>query len=188
LNFVRIVDHADLDNVNVGLVKLCRGADVAAAKQRLCALLPNDVDVFTRDEINAHEKHHWVVMTSTGFIFGSGAIVAVVVGIAIMYQSLATQVTRNLPEYATLKAIGYTDAQVSWVVLQQAILLSVAGFVPGLGAALLLYEAVRKSDYLPIDMPWTRVFFVFGISLFMAIASGLLALRKVRLADPADLY
>ncbi len=188
VNFQRLTDSATLDDVSVGLVKLDRGADAETAKKKLRALLPHDVDVLTRDELNAQEQRYWIVQTSTGLILGCGAIVAFIVGVVIMYQALATQIMRNLSEYATLKAIGFDDSQVSWLVLRQAILLSVAGFLPGFGATLVFYDVLRKSEYVPVEMTWTRVFFVLGMSLAMAIASGLLAQRKVRFADPADLY
>jgi putative ABC transport system permease protein len=188
VNFVRLMDTAALDDVSVGLIQLVPGADAERAKQELAALLPNDVDVFTREELLTKEKRYWIVHTSTGLILGCGAVVAFVVGVVIMYQALAAQIMRRLSEYATLKAIGFGDGQLAWLVLRQSILLSTVGFLPGLVAALVVYDAIRKSDYVPIEMSWTRVVLVFGISLVMAMAAGLLAVRKIRLADPADLY
>jgi putative ABC transport system permease protein len=185
---LRIDPRASLENVSIGLVKLRPGADPQRVKEQLRSILPGDVNIRTRTELNAEESHYWITATSTGLIISSGAVVAVIVGVVIMYQSLSSQVTRHLPEYATMKALGYTNTDVSLVVLLQGILLAATGFFPAWLLAALTYDALRKDEFLPVTMPWSRVVEVFCLSLFMASLAGILALRKVRRADPADLY
>ena len=67
-------------------------------------------------------------------------------------------------------------------------MLAVLGFVPGLAISAALYALTRTAARIPMDLTLTRVFFVLGLSILMCTISGLGALRKVRSADPADLF
>jgi len=169
-------------------VKLQPGAHPNDVANALRDRLPGDVEVLTRADVLGGEIRHWVWETSIGLIFQLGVVVAMVVGTAIVYQVLSSDVTNHLPEYATLKAIGYSSGYLASVVLQQALVLAVLGFVPGLAISAALYALTRTAARIPMDLTLTRVFFVLGLSVLMCTISGLGALRKVRSADPADLF
>jgi putative ABC transport system permease protein len=176
---------------SLGLVKLADGASPGDAEQmadRLNERLPVDVRAVARGELLERERQHWVEDTSLGKIFVMGVVLAFVVGIVFVYQVMASDIGNRLGEFATLKAIGYGDGYVNKVVLQQALLLAVAGFVPGLVAAVGLYAITRHFARLPLAMTWEVAGLVLGLVVVMCAASGLLALRKVRAADPADLF
>ena len=174
--------------VNLGLVKLLPGTDAEATAAALNDALPEDVEVLTRANVLNREVHHWVQNTSIGLIFQLGVVVALFVGTAIVYQVLSSDVANHLPEYATLKAIGYGGGFLAGVVLQQAAMLAVLGFLPGLAIAAVLYWLTRVTARVPIELTTGRVFFVLGLSVLMCTISGLGALRKVRSADPAELF
>jgi len=188
LNFVRIFPRRSLDSVNLGLVTLKDGSDPARAATRLRALLPPDTRVFTRAELDAYEETFWRKRTSTGLVFGFGVVVSFVVGMVILYQTLATQIIRHLPQYATFKAIGYTDGYLQRVVLSLALITAGVAFVPALAAAVMAYDKLRTLARLPIEMTPTRIAAVLVIALTMSGATALLAVSKVRRADPADLF
>lgn len=187
-NYRRIIPKSSLDDVGIGLVKIRPGADSLAVVQALRKLMPADVHVWTRDEFRNHEIHHWLVATSTGFIFGSGVVVAILVGLVILYQTISTQIMTKMNEYATLKAIGYQSRQIFRFVVEQACYIALLGFLPGLIAALGLYVAVQMAVFLPMIMTWERIFTVILLTIGMAVGSGWLAFRKVQAADPADLF
>ncbi len=176
------------ENVSLGLVRIAPGADPNVAAAALRGQLPDDVEVLTREEVLGAEVRHWVWETSIGLIFQLGVVVALVVGTAIVYQVLSSDVANHLPEYATLKAIGYSGNYLAAVVLQQAVVLAVLGFIPGWIVATGLYMLTRATARIPIDMTLGRVLFVLVLSIVMCVVSGLGALRKVRTADPADLF
>ena len=188
LNFVRIFPRRSLDNVNLGLVTLKDGSDPGLAAARLRALLPPDTRVFTRAELDAYEETFWRKRTSTGLVFGFGVVVSVVVGMVILYQTLATQIIRHLPQYATFKAIGYTDGFLQRVVLSLALITAGIAFVPALATAVMAYDKLRTLARLPIEMTPARVAVVLVIALTMSGATALLAVSKVRRVDPADLF
>jgi len=188
LNFVRIFPRRSLDNVNLGLVTLKDGSDPGLAAARLRSLLPPDTRVFTRAELDAYEETFWRKRTSTGLVFGFGVVVSVVVGMVILYQTLATQIIRHLPQYATFKAIGYTDGFLQRVVLSLALITAGIAFVPALATAVMAYDKLRTLARLPIEMTPARVAVVLVIALTMSGATALLAVSKVRRVDPADLF
>jgi putative ABC transport system permease protein len=74
------------------------------------------------------------------------------------------------------------------VILWQASLLALIGFFPGLVASLGIYEWTRQAARIPIGMTASRVVLVLLLTVMMCLCSGLLAIRKLRSADPADLF
>ena len=188
LNFIRIFPDQSLDDVNLGLLTLKPGSDPDKVAAELRALLPADTQVFTRAEIDAYEQAFWRMRTSTGLVFGFGVIVSIVVGMVILYQALTTQVTRQLPQYATLKAMGYTDGYLQQIVVAVALMTACIPFLPAWGAAIMAYDKVRMMARLPIEMTGTRVVIVLVITIVMSAATALIAVRKVHRADPADLF
>ena len=115
-------------------------------------------------------------------------IVAFVVGIAIVYQVLSSDVARLLPEYATLKAMGYRNGYLAWVVLQQALALALLAFVAGLSISLILYSITALVTGVPISMTLENLLLVFAMSILMCTVSGIAAIRKAFQAEPADLF
>jgi putative ABC transport system permease protein len=146
------------------------------------------VKVFTRAEIEQAERDYWVNRTALGQFFYFGVLLAVTVGGIFIYQMMVADIKKHLPEYATLKAMGYQFGFLFRVVLWQSVYLSVAGYALGLIGGLGLYEVTKAAARLPIGMTWERVGIVLGLTVGMCVLSCLLAVRKVRTADPADLF
>ncbi|HEX3870121.1 MAG TPA: ABC transporter permease DevC [Pirellulales bacterium] len=174
--------------MSLGLVTLADGADADAVKRQLQAIMPGDTQVMTRADLRAYEQHHWVVTTSVGTIFGLGVGVAMLVGLAIVYQVLSSDIANRIPEYATLMAMGYGRRYISGVVIRQALMLAVAGFVPGWLISYVLYKVTAAGANLPMKMTPGLTISVLLLNVAMCATSGLLSLRKVNTADPADLF
>jgi putative ABC transport system permease protein len=176
------------DTANLGLVVLRPGADPDTVARSLRNVLPADTQVLTRSELTANEIAFWTTRTGTGLIFGSGLVVAFVVGIMILYQTLATQITRQLPQFAMLKAIGHTERRLDAIVLIEAMLLTLAGFLPAVGVALWVYALIRAQTALPVTMTATQLAGVFAVAVFMSAISATLSLVRLRRADPAEIF
>ena len=58
----------------------------------------------------------------------------------------------HLRQYATLQAMGYAEGYLSRVVLFQAVIMAVAGYLPGVAAAWALYQLTTKAIAIPVDM------------------------------------
>ena len=172
----------------LGLIRLKPGSDAAAVQASLRQRLPDDVQVWTPAQLVDAEKQFWRTNTPIGPIFLMGALIGLLVGAVIVYQILYTDVSDHLGEYATLKAMGYSDRQLYVVVLDQALILSVIGFPIGFAFAQVLYMGARNDTHLPIEMTVARALMVLGFTVLMCVFSGAMALRKLRSADPADVF
>ncbi len=188
LNFMRIFDGRQRGLIDVGVISLEPGVDADAVAKVLREKLPSDVRVFTREEFIAFEKKYWQTSTAIGFIFTLGTAMGFIVGTVIVYQVLYTDVADHLPEYATLKAMGYTDWYLLGVVFQEAIILALLGFLPGIGISTVLYHLAAGATNLPIKMTINRAVTVIIMTLVMCLVSGGIAVRKLRAADPADIF
>jgi putative ABC transport system permease protein len=187
LNFQRLFDR-ELGQIDFGVLSLSEGANLEIVKIEIEKTLPNDVRVLTKEEFVQFERAYWEGATAIGFVFNFGAILGLVVGVIITYQVLYTDVVNHLPEYATLKAMGYTNNYLTGVVLQESLILSLLGFVPALITALVLYALATAGSGLPIEMTFGRAGLVFVLTVVMCFVSGLLAMRKLKQADPADIF
>jgi putative ABC transport system permease protein len=186
-NFFRVTRRRD-DPVNLGLITLTPGADADKVAAQLRQTLPNDVQVFTRGGLAAQENAYWTTRTSVGLIFGSGLAVALIVGIMVLYQTLATQIARHLPEFATLKAIGYGNASLAVVVGTEAAIIVVAAFIPAAVAATAVYAVIRSETLLPVTFSATSVAVVLAATLIMSAGSAFMSLSNLRRADPAEIF
>lgn len=186
--FPFLVDRTEPNTVELGLVRLRPGTDAKAVKSMLERQFGSQVAVYTKAEFAEVEKKYWAEGTGIGFIFGLGVLVGFLVGVVIVYQILHSDVADHLPEYATLKAIGYNNEYLLRVVFQESIILSIAGFLPGYIISLILYQVAQDATSMPVYMTAARAGLVFVMALVMCTLSASIALRKLSQADPAEVF
>ena len=186
--FLQIFPQRQSDRIDVGLIKLKPKVDPKQVQLQLEAMLLHDVKILTPKEFAEIEKQYWANGTGIGFIFGLGVIVGFIVGIIIVYQILYSDVSQHLPEYATLKAMGYSDRYLLWVLLQEALLLSLLGYFPGLLLSFGLYQIAYAATLLPIIMKSETAISVLILTIVMCSVSGAIAMKKLRSVDPADVF
>jgi putative ABC transport system permease protein len=176
-----------LQQVNVGSLFLESGADLETVRTRLQNTLPPAVRVVTREELRQSEQAFRASFPE-GKILNFGAAIGFVVGVVIVYQVLYTDVSDHLPEYATLKAMGYSDVSLLAVVLQEAVILAVLGFIPGYITSYWVYQLLTYLTKIPLTMRTGIALQVFVLTLVMCVISGAIAMNKLRSADPADVF
>ncbi|MFW9261960.1 ABC transporter permease DevC [Nostoc sp. CALU 546] len=186
--FLQLFPERKPDRIEVGLITLQPDVDVEKVRSQLVNGLPKDVRVLTPEEFAKVERTYWEEGTGIGFIFGLGTAVGFIVGIVIVYQILYSDVSDHLPEYATLKAMGYTDNYLLGVLIQEALLLAILGFLPGFFLSFGLYQVTYAATMLPIFMKMERAIQVWILTVIMCSVSGAIAMRKLRSADPADVF
>jgi putative ABC transport system permease protein len=187
-NFFRLVPTRKPGMVDIGLIKLQPGANPDAVRVRIAALLPEDVAVLKKASFLQREKTFWSRNLPVGFIFHASLVMGLIVGAVIVYQILYSGVSEHLAEFATLKAIGYPDRRLFRVVLQESLLLSVLGFIPGVLLSLGVYRLVQTATVLPVRMTLLRLIVTYILTASMCIASGAFAVRGLRSADPAEIF
>jgi putative ABC transport system permease protein len=174
--------------VSLGLVKLRPGVDAATAAAELNRSLPPDVRARTRGEVVAREQRFCLRVTPAGVILSLGLLVAVTVGMVFAYQVIASDVQDHLRQYATLKAMGYRNGYLARVVLLQAAIIALAGYLPAVLAARGLYAWTHRLNGIAIALAPARSAVVLVLALALCSLSGLLALRRAIKTDPADLF
>lgn len=187
-NFLRIFPGRSRGVIDVGLIRLHQNADIEAAKSLLKKYLQRDVVVYDRAEFVQKEVDYWATNTPIGYVFGFGILIGLVVGSIIVYQILFADVSDHLQEYATLKAMGYSNTFLGAVVVQQAVILAVLGFIPGLLLSIYLYGLASDALMIELIMNRARALLVLAVTIGMCTFSALLALRKIRTADPAAIF
>ncbi len=191
--FARFFPHplapsATLRLADVGLLQLHEDADPELVRAALQQVLPDDVVVYSHADFLANEKDFWQNATPIGFIFSLGMFMGFIVGLVICSQILSSEVQANWKEFATLKAIGYTNRYLTLVVLQEALLLSILGFAPALLLTELLYAELERRTDLPLFLTSYRIGMVLILTVAMCTISGLLAVNKIKKTDPAEVF
>lgn len=186
-NYMGLMGSEALDKVSLGILALKPGADLTTVKTQLRATLPPEVGIFTREEFIARERQYQETEPN-GVILKFGTIVGFVVGIIIVYQVLYADINDHLSEYATLKAMGYAERTLLFVILQEALILAVLGFIPGFVTSVGIYQLLTILTRIPLTMKATVATQVFLLTLIMCLVSGAIASSKLRSADPADVF
>ena len=187
--FLRLFPQRIAGAPNHILVTLAPGADARPVVEHLRATLPAyDSIVRTVEEAFAKDQAFQTTQRPVGLVFGFGVVIGILVGIIIVYQVLSTDVAEHLKEYATFKAIGYSQRFFLGIVFEEALILAVLGFIPGFLVSLGLYAMVAGVTGLPLAMTGSRVVFVLAGTLVMCALSGAIATRKLARANPADLF
>ena len=188
LNFRRLFPQRSESSIDMGLIHLVPGSDPINVQQLIRQTIPPDVQVLTAAQLKQLEIDYWNKTTPIGYIFTFGAIMGLVVGVIIVYQILYSDVQDHLQEYATLKAMGYSHSYLRNVVLQQSVILAILGFMPGIAVSMLIFSQAAEVTRLPLEMDIKAATFILFLTVVMCAGSGMLALRRLKSIDPAEVF
>lgn len=160
-------------------------AVVASLRQELGA---EPVKVRSFAQAQADDRAYQTTQRPIGVIFGFGVLIGVLVGLVIVYQVLSTDVADHLREYATFKAMGYRHSFFLGIVIEEAVILAVLGFLPGFLIALLIYHGMSGATGLPVSMDLMRASAVLFGTVVSCTISGAFATRRLKSANPAELF
>jgi len=187
-NFLSVMPHRRESGVDIGIIRLVDGVDIESVKQELNSLLNDDLELITKSEFIERELSYWHGTAPVGFVFGIGAIMGFLVGLVLVYQVLFSEISTNYREYSTLLALGYTFFFLICYISAFSLLVGSLGFIPGYILSYLTYSYTSSVIHIPMPMPPSKVAFVYLIMLVMCGLSSLLAMNKLRSADPADMF
>ena len=174
--------------VDLGMVRVAPGHDIAEVRDRIAKRLGRDVWVHTRSDFRQREMRFWQRSTPIGYVFWAGKVIGFVVGVVICYQVIFSDISDHMPEFATLKAMGYNSDYFTGLIVTEALWLALMGFVPGALVSWGLYAWLGGQTSLRMDMTADVLLLVLGSTILMCVLSGLLAVRKLLTADPASLF
>lgn len=171
------------------LLTLRPGAQTEAVIARLKSLISDpSLRIRSYEQAAQEDLRYQQTKRPTGIIFGFGVLIGVLVGIVIVYQVLSTDVADHLREYATFKAMGYGPQFFLGIVFEEALVLGIMGFIPGLVVGTTILTVMGKITTLPLGMTPSMVATVFLGTIVFSALSGAIATRRLAAADPADLF
>lgn len=186
-NFVKLCDYGSRETTNYGLLTL-RPGEGRRAVERLREILPDDVLVYSRAEMLKRERNHWVHQTSTGKLFAFGVLVAAIVAVVVVQQVLSNDVREHLPEYATLKAMGYSSKRLAGVIVVQSLIYMLISFAAAVGIAAVVYRITAELAGVPMRLTLENLMLTLLLAVVVGSATGLVTAYKLRSAQPADLF
>ncbi len=187
-NFLRLFPERSPGSVDIGLIRLEPGADRESIRREIEPLLNSEARVLTREELVDAEIRFIRENAPIDFIFGMGAAVGFFVGFVVVYQILYTEISDSMREFATLKAMGFSDGYLLRVVFWQAMILSILGYFPGFALAIWLYDVATEAIQMQFHMTTERACLVFCMTIVMCCLSASMAISRIRSADPADVF
>ena len=187
-NFQTFLPELNNSDIQLGVIQLKPGVSARHVQATLQTFLEPSVQVLTIAELTAKEMNHWRRNTSFGLIFNLGVLVGLAVGAIIVYQILYSDVGDHLAEYATMKAMGYSDRFVVSIIMQESLILATLAFAPSVLVSMGLYQLLIRSTGLLVTMSVSRAGLVFALTLVICAASGWLATGKLRRLDPAEVF
>ncbi len=146
-----------------------------------------DNDVLTRQEFIDRTIRYWTIQTGMGMAFFLTALLAVLIGGAVVGQAIFANTMEHLREYGTLKAIGARNRDIYVVIFGQAATSAVLGYVPGLAITMLMQGTVSKLG-VPLLLDWPLLATMFVVIMITCLISAWFSVRKIRVLDPVSVF
>lgn len=146
-----------------------------------------NVDVYTRRDYSLKTRLYWTWETGIGIGFGLTVLLAIVVGVVIVSQTIYSATIEHLREFGTLKAIGATNRDVYAIILKQALINAALGYVAGLAITLFVVRASGTTGLVLVVPPLLMVG-VFVLTLLMCVGASIISVRKALRVDPMVVF
>jgi putative ABC transport system permease protein len=145
-----------------------------------------DMSTFTREQFSLRSRLHWLTKTKAGIALGYAALLGLLVGGVVTSQTLYAATAASLREFAVLRALGIPRWRMALLVISQSFWVGLAGIVLALPCAFALAEV---ADVLGVRvmLPIWLLAGSAAITMSMALGAGMMALRSLRLIEPAIL-
>ena len=182
----RRLTGAGQDQATYERVQLADGANLESVRAEITARLP-DTEVITQDEFRKRSQAYWLFQTGAGAALIAGAVLGLIVGVVIVAQTLYASTKDHINEFATLRALGAGAGYIVKVILMQAVLSGLIGYLLGISLALAVIQAAQDTK-LNVVMTPELAATLFAITIGMCIFAALSAIIKVVRIDPAVVF
>jgi putative ABC transport system permease protein len=180
--------QGDLADVELGVIKVLPGHAVDDVEAALRRALPSSITVLSKPELLEFETGFQSTVSPVGPIFSLGTAIGFIVGMMISYQVLYTDLSDHRAQYATLKAMGYENGYLVRMVVAQSAFHALVAFAPAWLLGTLLFAVVGELALLPLRMTVGLSLLSLALTVAMCVLSGLVAVRRVVSADPAEVF
>jgi putative ABC transport system permease protein len=186
LSTARTLLGASADQASYTLVTAASGAPIQDLKSALAKRLP-DAAILTHAEFRKRSLDYWLFETGAGAALIAGALLGIIVGMVIVAQTLYASTKDHLNEFATLRALGASAGYINKVILIQAVLSAVIGYVLGMALSLLVIRAAEDSTLLIVMTPRLALM-LLALTVGMCVLAAVCAIFKVIRIDPAVVF
>lgn len=180
-----LIDFVKPEQTFYLLARCQNPADAPAVAARLRREYP-DMSAYTKSEFSSRSRWYWLVATKTGIAIGGSALLGLIVGAVVVSQTLYAAVAASLREFATLRALGIPRWRIGGTVVVQSLWIGGIGIALALPIAFVIAELVEQFGARAL-LPLWLIASAASVTMFMAVAAGLLALRSLRLIEPMHL-
>ena len=168
------------------LVKAVPGADIPALQRALSGRV-RDVDVLTTAKFSSMTRIYWMFTTGAGVAVLLAALLGLVVGVVVVAQTIYATTMDHIREYGTLKAMGAPNSYIYRVIVTQAGMSAVAGYVLAMIVSVFIVHASTKGG-AAILLPWQMAVGIFFLTLLMCVSAAVVSINKVTSLDPAMVF
>lgn len=168
------------------LVKLAEGASPAEVRAEIRRRLPFN-DVHSRTDWAERCRAYWVESTGLGLSVFMMVFLGALVGVVIVGQTLYASTMDHRREFATIKAIGGTNADVYRIISKQSLIVALASFAVGMVLARVVSPFMEMQD-LKIIIPPTCDLIVLIGTVVLCLAASLVSFRRIASLDPAVVF
>jgi putative ABC transport system permease protein len=173
-------------HISYVLIKAAEGYKIEDVRDRVQKKIP-DTDVITAEDFGKNSAHYWLFTTGAGVSLIMGVILGLCVGGVIVAQTLYASTMDRLPEYATLRAIGGPAGYLYRIVLTQAALAGVIGYVLGMIVVGFIVWSGRNASAAPEMPPWLALAIALS-TLVVCLLAAAISLRVVTKIDPVKVF
>lgn len=174
------------DRASSLLVRLKADADRDKTLQAIKAQV-GGAEVLTSGEFKSRSRSFWLFGTGAGAALFAGALLGVIVGTVIVAQTLYSSTKDHLSEFATLRAMGSSNNYIYNVIIYQALLNAVIGFIVAAAIGWVVVNMTAKSALPIVITPWLMGA-LLALTVVMCVASAIGAIVRVIRIDPATVF
>lgn len=160
--------------------------DKAKVRRDIEQLFPN-LRAWDANKLKNSSVMEIMITSNMGMSFGTLVLFAMISGFFIIGLTLYSSALDRIKNYGTLKAIGAKKRYVNRLIIAQAFLYALIGFVIAM-ILLLGFKFGVATSGLIIDLTPAFILFLLIITLLISVGGSLFAVRKISKLEPASVF
>jgi putative ABC transport system permease protein len=168
------------------MVLLKPGANAEAVRDQLNAVAGGAYRAWTNQQLAKADEKALMSEQIIGILLSFSVFLAILIGVGITSQTLRGAILSNIKEFASLRALGISMGSLRLIVVELSFWVGVAGLM-ATGVFTWLISLLARSVGLAMIFPLTTLSWVSVMLMFIAVASGVMAMGILKKSQPADL-
>lgn len=139
----------------------------------------------TSEQLESRIANHFL---KTGILinYGISVLLGLIIGFSIAGQIFYIMTLQNISYYALIKSLGGTEKMILKMILFQALLVGIIGYILGTGVTL-LWGFATKGTTLTFQFPVALLLFTGSVAIIICAFIAFLSIKKVFKVDPHTL-